>query len=62
MLPPPSPLLKETQHIVVHEHKLEIYIILWRYRCPILFVKFTLIHPDDFIKEIPSLIEVIIQK
>ena len=33
-----------------------------RSRCPILFVKFTLIHPDDFIKEIPSLSEMIVQE
>ena len=30
--------------------------------CSILFVKVTLIHLDDFINEIPSLIEMIVQE
>ena len=39
---------------------LDIMAHLDRNRCPILFVKFALIHPDDFIKEIPNLIEIIV--
>ena len=33
-----------------------------RGRCPILFVKFILIHPDNLIKEIPNFIEMHVQE
>ena len=49
-------------HVAVHEYKLEIYTIRRRNRCLIMFVKFTPIHPDDFIKEMSSLIEIIVQE